>query len=240
MRVTRMNLSDSPRRVFTVLAGVAALLVAAGCANPFVAKHRVLVDAISAPGAPKTAGASYRLLAKKSVISQVPAQVSVIKACVDAALVTKGMYEPPPNVAPDLFIEVAYGVDTTPKVDAASRETFLQLSARSNPTKAVDRGTGEELWDVRVSVLGINGRMETAMPLLSAVAADYLGTDTKLETKIEVRQNEPKIGAVRESAIKTLEAQNAAPPKPTGNETPGEAARAAAEASAAVTPVRTK
>jgi hypothetical protein len=220
-----------------ILAGAALTLLASGCGNVFVPKHKVLVDAIAAPGISGPSGQSYRLLAKKSIVSQVPAQVSVIKACIDAALTTKGMYEPPPSVAPDVFIEVAYGVDTTPKVDASARETFLQLSARANPDKTVDKGTGPELWDVRVSVLGVAGRMETAMPLLAAVAADYMGTDTKLETKIEIPQNAPAIGAVRESAIKQLEAKA----KPKSDDAADAAGpSAAAAASAAVTPVTTK
>lgn len=210
-------------------------LLFAGCNSVLTPKHRVLVDAISAPGVPmKASGTSYRLLAKKSTVTNVQAQVAVIKACVDAALAGKGMYEPPANVAPDLFIEVAYGVDATPRVDAASRETFLQLSARANPSKAVDRGTGPELWDVRVSVLGVAGRIETAMPLLSAVAADYIGTDTKLETRIEIPQNSPVIGSVRETAIKTLEG------RPAANPNDPSAPSTAAAANAAVKPVTTR
>jgi hypothetical protein len=220
--------SDFRRRFSTGLALAAFGLLAAGCGNIFVPKHKVLVDSIAAPGVTKPTGVSYRLLAKKSVVTQVPAQISVIKACIDAALVGKGMYEPPTNVAPELFIEVAYGVDTTPRVDASARETFLHLSARDNPTKSIDRGTGSELWDVRVAVLGIMGRMETAMPLLAAVAADYMGTDTKLETKVEIPRNSPVVGSVRETAIKILEAA------------PGEEGKpgAAAAANAAVTPVK--
>jgi hypothetical protein len=213
----------------------ACFLLLAGCNNILVPKHRVLVDAISAPGVViKASGTSYRLLAKKSTVTNVPAQVAVIKACVDAALAGKGMYEPPANVAPELFIEVAYGVDVTPRVDAAARETFLQLSARANPTKAVDRGTGPELWDVRVSVLGVAGRIETAMPLLAAVASDYIGTDTKLETRIEIPQNSAAIGSVRQNAIKTLEGQAAV--NPNDPAAPG----AAAAAKAAVKPVTTR
>src|SRR4051812_28154604 len=235
-----MKLSGGFLQRLVSLFGAATVLFVAGCAM-FVPKHKVLVDAISAPGMTKPTGLSYRLVAKKSMVNQVPAQVSVIKACIDAALTTKGMYEPPPSVAPDLFIEVGYGVDTTPRVDAAARETFLQLSARANPDKAVDHGTGPEVWDVRVGVMGVAGRLETAMPLLCAVASDYMGTDTKLETKIEIPQNAPQIKAVRETAISTLESK-ANPSKVAGatetNGTPP--VNAAAAANAAVTPVTTK
>lgn len=224
--------------VLPLVMGAALLLSAMGCANIFVARHKVLVDAIAAPGAVKPTGISYRLLAKKSVLNNAPGQASVIEACVDAALSTKGMFKPPATVAPDVFIVVGYGVDQTPKIDAAARETFLQLSARSNEGKSIDVATGAEIWDVRVAVLGIAGRMETAMPLLAAVAVDYMGTDTKLETRIEIPQNAPVIGAVRETAIKTLETRAAAPPKAAGAD--AAAPSAAAAANAAVTPVTTK
>jgi hypothetical protein len=233
-----MRVSGCFSRVFVCWLGAALLLCAPGCTNFFVPKHKVLVDAIAAPGVQRPSGISYRLVAKKAVVNNVPAQVSVIKACVDAALANKGMFEAPATATPEIFIEVAYGVDQTPKVDASSRETFLQLSARQNTDKGIDRTAGPEIWDVRVSVLGVAGRMETAMPLLCAVASDYMGTDTKLETKIEIPQNAPTIGAVRESAIKTLEAK--ATPKAGGPEAGGGAPSAAAAANAAVTPVTTK
>lgn len=212
--------------VTRLLAGGAALWLV-GCNNIFTPRHRVLVDAITAPGVEvKVSGASYRLLAKKTTVANVQVQVAVIKACVDSALAGKGMFEAPPNVPPDFFIEVGYGVDVTPRVDASARETFLQLSARANPSRAIDRGVGPELWDVRVAVLGVAGRMETAMPLLCSVAVDYIGVDTKLETRIEIPQNAPAVVAVRQGAIKTLQEK--------------ETAGSGAAANAAVKPVTTK
>jgi hypothetical protein len=230
-------------RFLAVIVPAFAALFTPGCGNIFVAKHKVLVDAISAPGTVKPTGLSYRLVAKKTVVSQAQAQVPVVKACIDAALGTHGMYEPPPTVAPDIFIEVGYGTDTAGRVDPAARETYLQLSARSNPEKSPDRSTGPELWDVRVAVLGVAGRIETAMPLLCAVAANYMGTDTHMETKVDIPQNSPLIGSVRETAIKTLEAKTAPAPAAPGSgdstippPTDNEAAAAAARAQ--VTPVK--
>jgi hypothetical protein len=218
-----MNSSGRFFRMSTwfALAGCAVGFV--GCGNIFVTKHKVLVDAISAPGVEKPNGKSYRLVAKKSVVNQGQVQVPVVKACIDAALVSQGMYEPPPNVAPDIFIEVGYGTDTSGRLDPASRETFIQLSARDNPERSIDRGTGPEIWDVRVAVLGIAGRVESAMPLLCAVAANYIATDTKMETKIP--QNSPLINSVRETAIKSLEAKATPPPAaaPTPVASPGAA-----------------
>lgn len=211
-----------PRKIWPaamVITGGATALFWTGCSNPFITKYKVLVDAISAPGAVKPSGQSYRLVAKRSAISQVPEQVPVIAACVNAALGGQGMFEAPANVPSDLFIEVSYGMESTPRVDPQARETFLQLSARSNPEKSLDWATGPELWDVRVAVMGVGGQIEQAMPLLSSVAANYLATDTRLETQMDVPQNSPMIAAVRESAVKTLEgkaaAAKAAAPVPT-------------------------
>lgn len=205
-----MNPSGCYSRVLARVIGASFALWCTGCANIFITKHKVLVDAISAPGTEKPSGKSYRLVAKKSVVSQAPGPIAAVKACVDAALAGQGMFEPPPNVPPDLFIEVGYGTDTSGRLDPASRETYLQLSARENADFSLDRGTtGPEVWDVRVAVLGIAGRIESAMPLLSAVAANYAATDTHIETKVEIPQNSPMILAVRETAIKMLEGKAA-------------------------------
>lgn len=217
---------------FSRLLLCAALAVGAaltpGCGNVFMSKHKVLVDAISVPGATKPSGQSYRLVAKKTVVANTQMQVPVIKACLDAALSTVGMFDAPPNAPPDVFIEVSYGTDSGPRADPGARETFLQLSARSNPERNIDRGTGPELWDVRVGVMGVAGRPETAMPLLASVAVNYIATDTKAETKVEIPQNAPTITAVRENAIKALEGkaavaapQNDAPGAPTGEPSSG-------------------
>jgi hypothetical protein len=209
-----MNPLSCASRRFAAIAVLTAGLT--GCTNFFVTKHKVLVDAISSPEALKPSGQSYRLVAKRSIANSVPVQVSVVKACIDAALGSAGMFEAPPNAPPDLVIEVGFGQDSTPRVDPAARETYLQLSARANPKGAIDKPTGEELWDVRVAVLGIAGRIETAMPLLCSVAATYVATNTKVETRIEIPQNSPLVAAVRENAIKALDAKNAPVTPPAG------------------------
>lgn len=191
----------------SLVAAFAVLLLAAGCQNVFVPKYRVFVDAIARPDAPAPAGQSYRLVAKRSMVSNMPVQIPVLKACVDAALQSRGLYEPPANVPPDLVIEVTYGRDTAPRALAAMRETYLQLSARGNQEKTIDKGTGPEWWDVRVAVLGVSGSIETAFPLLCSVAAEHMATNTGFELKIEVPQNSPAVAAVRTAALRTLDAQ---------------------------------
>ncbi len=199
---------------------VALLLLNAGCGNLFVPKQKVLVDAISAPDIAKLSGQSYRLVARKSVVTGSQAQLPVIAACVNAALTTIGMFEAPAKVPSDVFIEVTYGMDTTGRVDPSTRESFLQLSARANHAHAMESPHEEELWDVRVAVAGVAGRLESAMPLLCSVASAYAGTDTHVETTVEILQNSPAVAGVREAALKILDAKAPKPdPAPSVTET---------------------
>jgi len=182
-------------------------LFAAACSNPFIPKYKVLVDSISAPDVEPMNGKSYRLVARPSVVSQLPVQMPIIAACVNVALASQGMYEAPANVPSDIFIEVGFGTDSSPRVDVAARETYLQLSARANPEASMNRPTGPEIWDVRVAVLGLSpgSPVESAMPLLSSVAANYLASDTRMEAQVEIPHNSPTIVAVREAAIRSLQ-----------------------------------
>jgi hypothetical protein len=204
-----MNFLPRFLRPPALVLGAGAVLLLAGCKNIFVPRQKVLVDAISAPGTAKPSGLSYRLVARKSVVTGTQADLGVIAACLNAALVNIGMFEAPPGVPSDLFIEITYGMDTTGRVDPSTRESFLELSARGNHTRSLDTTKDEELWNVRVAIAGIAGRLESAMPLLCSVAASYAATDTRAETTVQILENSPTVAAVRASAIKILDAKAA-------------------------------
>jgi len=189
--------------------GLGAALLGGGCKDFLVAKHKVIVDAISAPGAPKPAGQSYRLVAKKSVVAASQVKLPVVKACLDAALVHQGLYEAPANVPSDIFIEINYGMDAASKIDPASREGFLELSARANHNRTLEPSNGEEVWNVRTAIAGLAGPLESAMPLLAAVGVSYAGMDTHAEAAVMVPENEPAVIDVRETAIKALSGKTA-------------------------------
>lgn len=200
------------RRLLRFLAwwvGAGVLLGSAGCKDMFVPRQDVVVDAIAAPGVAKLAGQSYRLVARKSMVTGQSAQLPVIAACINSALIGVGMFEAPANVPSDIFIEVTYGTDTTSHIDMSLRESFLKLSARANHNRSLESSQEEELWDVRVAIAGLVGKLESAMPLLSQVAVSYAGTDTKIETTIKVLQNSPTVASVRLGAIKILEGKDA-------------------------------
>ena len=204
---SRMNLSRRFPWLMAPVLGAAALWLA-GCDNIFIPKLRVLIDAISVPGGDKPTGKSYKLVARKSVVTSLAqVNVAVVSACVKAALNQQGMYEAPEKVAPDYFVEVIYGMDTATRVDPMTRESFLQLSARANTERLVDHGLGPEMWDVRAAMQGLTGRFETALPLLSTMAATYAGTDTHMEVPVHVPQNSPAVLAVRDAAVKELDAK---------------------------------
>ena len=78
------------------------------------------------------------------------------------------------------------------------------------------------------AVLGVAGSIETAMPLLSSVAVNYLASDTRLETTVEIPDNSPMVEAVRTGALKQVTGRSApvasaAPVAPVTPVTPGAA-----------------
>ena len=210
---------------FTALAALgAALLVGGGCLDMFVPKIHVLVDAISVPGGVKPSGKSYKLVARRSVVvNQQQVNVSVVSLCLKAALNLQGMFEAPEKVAPDYFVEVTYGTDPAARTDPMGRESFLELSARANTDRAVDRAHGSEVWNVRTSIRGLTGRFEDAMPVLSTMAATYAGTDTHMEVPVDVPQNSPVVASVRDTANKEIIAHEpgAGPSAPAAAAGPG-------------------
>ncbi|MBL9207555.1 MAG: hypothetical protein JNN01_20910 [Opitutaceae bacterium] len=196
-------------RSFIPLAlGLAVLPWLAGCTGVLATKQRVFVDAITAPPEPpKEGGTSYRLLAKKSVVSGQPVHVPAVIACVNAALAGKGLYEAPANTPADLFIEVSYGRNMLPREVPHANEAYLQLTARKNIARSLEPTTVEEVWDVKVAVPGVTGRMEVALPLLAAVASEHIGADTQYEVPVDVLKKSPVVESVLLNAQKAIRAQ---------------------------------
>jgi hypothetical protein len=174
--------------LFTLL-----FLVGAGCI--FIPSHQVSVDAISGPN--PTAGQAYRLADKDPLVARESAQHKIVFACVAAALDAKGLFEAPPGVRPEFTIEVDYGSNRGPSVPRspgmpATTENFLQLSAR-RPKPEGAPGKGEEIWNVRTSILEERVDLTTLIPVLAAVSADYIGQDTQIEKSLRVSEKQPNI-----------------------------------------------
>ena len=178
----------------------AALLATAGCA--FVPSHQVSIDAISAPEA--STGSSYRLVDKDPLAVREPNQRKLSFACVAAALDTKGIFEAPPGVQPDFMIEVDYGSNRSlgmPRTSGmpATTENFLQLSARRPKTDG-GPGKGEEIWNVRTTIMEERIDLTTLIPVLAAVSADYIGQDTQVERSTKISEKQPNVVLIKSVA----------------------------------------
>jgi hypothetical protein len=196
--------------VISLVLGLSVFPWLTACTGVLATKQRVFVDAITAPPEPpKEGGTSYRLLAKKSVVSGQPVHVPAVIACVNAALSGKGMFEAPPGTPADLFIEVSYGRNSLPREVPHANEAYLQLTARKNISRTLEPTDVEEVWDVKVAVPGVTGRMEVALPLLAAVASEHVGTDTQYEVPIDVLKKSPVVESVLQNAQKAMRAQEA-------------------------------
>jgi cytochrome c551/c552 len=190
--------SDERSLKFLVIlfsAGAAGLL--AGCS--FVPSHQVAVDAISGPVT--SVGQSYRLSDKDPMATRESGQHKLIFACVAAALDANGVFEAPVGTKPDFTVEVDYGANRNGGVPRTSgmpptTENFLQLSARRVKSDG-SPGKGEEIWNVRASLLEERVDLNTLIPVLAAVAADYAGLDTQVEKMVKVREDQGNIAHVK-------------------------------------------
>jgi len=179
---------------------LATFALFAGCA--FIPSHQVSVDAISGPN--PSAGQAYRLVDMDPMVAREARQKRLVFACVTAALEAKGMYEAPPGVKVDLTIEVDYGTSRgsgprrAPGVPAIT-ENFLSLSGRlPKPNDAP--GKGEEIWNVRTSIIEDRVDLTSLIPVLAAVTADYIGQDTQVERSMRVSEKQPNIAHVKSVA----------------------------------------
>jgi hypothetical protein len=168
-----------------------------GCST--IPTHEVSVDAIS-DGQPVFSGLSYRLVARDPVLTREVLQYNLALACVNAALGGKGMYAASGNNHPDILIELDYGEAPMLVLPGVPRmhELYLQLSARKYRADAPARNyRGEEIWNVRVSVKDPDPGVEHVLPLLTAVAADYAGSEHQPDSSIEVPDNAPTVVSIK-------------------------------------------
>lgn len=181
-----------------ICAGIASLL--AGCAA-FVPTHDVAVDAISAPVT--ALGTSYRLTDTDPMAVRNATQNKLVFSSVAAALDTKGIFEAQPGTNQEFNIEVDYGVNrsSAPRIMGmtAMTELFLQLSARRLKPEGAP-GKGEEVWNVRVSIMEEGLDLGTAIPVLAIAAAEYAGLDTQMEKKVKVSEKDPRVLHVKSVA----------------------------------------
>lgn len=187
-------------KIRAILLAAVAFTAFAGCA--FIPSHQVSVDAISLPEPAN--GQAYRLVDKDPLAARESGQHKLVFACVSAALDSKGLFEAPAGVNPDFTVEVDYGSSRSlgvPRTTGmpATTENFLQLSAR-RPKRDGGPGKGEEIWNVRTSILEERVDLSTLIPVLAAVSADYVGQDTQIERSVKVSEKQPNIAHVKSVA----------------------------------------
>ena len=195
-----MSRPQRKTKIPAIFAPVLAIVFFAGCT--FIPSHQVSVDAISGP--PTSLGQAYRLVDKDPLVARESGQHRLVFACVTAALDSKGLFEAPPGTKVDFTIEVDYGSSRNLGVPRtrgmpATTENFLQLSARRPKTDG-SPGKGEEIWNVRTSIVEERVDLSTLIPVLAAVTADYIAQDTQIERFVKVSEKQPNIVHVKSVA----------------------------------------
>lgn len=157
--------------------------------------YSVGVDAITAR--PEIGGTSYLLVAQDPSSYRDPALHGIAVMCVKAALEGRGLYEAPRNSRPDLIIELDYGRGNSIKLGpkGTTQEIYLTLSARLNPGESAT-ARGEEIWNVRSSIIDETTRAIVILPILAAVAADRAGTETGVKQEFFISDQSASVAQV--------------------------------------------
>ena len=75
-------------------------------------------------------------------------------------------------------------------------EKYLKVSARSN-TEAVEGRQPPEVWSVNVSAEDESKELRRYLPILASATADYIGTNTKQETPVKLKEGDEVVGFIR-------------------------------------------
>ncbi|RLD04601.1 MAG: hypothetical protein DRI65_10400 [Chloroflexota bacterium] len=167
--------------------------------------YRFKVDAIKAPGG------SYRLESADSEFTQDDAHFREVAEFVKTALSSKGMFEAPPGVMPDMIVEVDLGIEATrtiqwmtfyPPFDGGQLVTvviyklFLQITARDEPRQGGDH-LPLERWSTYVTIENEDDDLRKYVPLLVSAAMDSIDADTAGQKRITLRANDDRIAFVK-------------------------------------------
>lgn len=197
-----------PGRKVSLLLGWLATLLCAGCQIV----HEVTVDAIS--NSHKQIGQSYRLeVLDPSGGVDVELQ-ALSTATIKDTLAARGLYEAPPSTTPDMIIKYEYGVGhghikivterntdlllgpfvapATSSKAVVVYDKFIELTAReavSVPDPArpgAPAKPGEELWNIRASIVDAQKELGPFLPALASSCIDYIGENTGKELHFRV------------------------------------------------------
>jgi len=75
-------------------------------------------------------------------------------------------------------------------------EKFLKISARSNK-EVVEGRQPPEVWSVNVSAEDESKELRKYLPILASATADYIGTNTKQETPVKLKESDEVVGFIK-------------------------------------------
>lgn len=75
-------------------------------------------------------------------------------------------------------------------------EKFLKISARSNK-EAVEGRAPPEVWSVNVSAEDESKELRKYLPILASATADYIGTNTKQETPVKLKEGDEVVTFIK-------------------------------------------
>ena len=75
-------------------------------------------------------------------------------------------------------------------------EKFLKISARSNK-ETVEGRQPPEVWSVNVSAEDESKELRKYLPILASATADYIGTNSKQEKPIKLKENDEVVGFIK-------------------------------------------
>jgi hypothetical protein len=216
-----MNNKTSTLYLVTML--VAVLVLGSGCASQ---SYRVHVDAVHSEYIDQEA-VSYRLLNANPERDADDLRVQQTAALVKTALSSKGFYEAPAGVAPEMEIEVDFDVEAPrKKVEHRRERTYLsedgpialpfladgereitvvvfvyekyvRITARETCEQSGDRPP-RELWSVVATNIDESDDLDRYVPMLVAAAMDEIAHDTGETRATSIASNDERVVFVRE------------------------------------------
>lgn len=126
------------QRPWAVLAAAVTGLALAGCATT----HELKVDSLAKPNAENAI--SYEIKNKNPLVADDSLRYKEAANMVKTALSGKGMYEAPPNVKPDLVVEMDYGVGPPQmRKETVSEPVYITIPGQIR-TERVQVGTDSQ------------------------------------------------------------------------------------------------
>jgi hypothetical protein len=181
----------------------------------FAANHEIKLEALCFPAAARGPFFSYRIAAAPGTLNREGAQADALRH-VRTALSGHGLFEAPAGVAPDLAIEVAYGLggaqtEIQTRTVAVPAPPLGDPSFGTNPVTTIPvysrvtvfpkhlmisartARSAENVWRIQASLANGNRRLEAALPVLAAAIMNVVGYDTHGTTRLKLSSKDADV-----------------------------------------------